>query len=237
VFVIGTSFSTRGGAGCLECFPEFFVLTQTCVFFLHSKSQRITPCISEFRNARQLVVHWLNYSPISPEVFTEMTVWTAVFWVVTPCSLVDGYRCFGGTRFVSSGLNIISQPRTSQSSLQWSCWYSQEPLRANRKDNVKMFYCFMCAWKRTWTFEVRRRHLTARSICISLELILKIFLCVYFLNDFTANRSRNLKISYDLHKMDPDTTTPLRASFTFQSSSRGKIRNRLKTTRLLMFHA
>jgi hypothetical protein len=23
-------------------------------------------------------------------------MWTVVFWVVTPCSLVGGYQCFGG---------------------------------------------------------------------------------------------------------------------------------------------
>jgi hypothetical protein len=37
------------------------------------------------------------------EGLTEMKMYIVVFWVVTPCSLVDGYQCFGGTFLPEDG--------------------------------------------------------------------------------------------------------------------------------------
>jgi hypothetical protein len=31
------------------------------------------------------------------EVVMEVNMWMVVFWLVTPCGLVYGYQCFGGT--------------------------------------------------------------------------------------------------------------------------------------------
>jgi hypothetical protein len=39
------------------------------------------------------------------EVFTVVKTWIVVFWVVTPCSVVDGYQCFGETTFMKGPHN------------------------------------------------------------------------------------------------------------------------------------
>jgi hypothetical protein len=41
------------------------------------------------------------------EVFTEMKINVAVFWVVTPCSGVVGYQCFRGPCCQLGNCNIV----------------------------------------------------------------------------------------------------------------------------------
>jgi hypothetical protein len=61
----------------------------TCCLHLQSSAVRIkyTKTRSEAPRANE---------PIRVEVLTARNVTSAVFWHVTPCSLVDAYRCLGG---------------------------------------------------------------------------------------------------------------------------------------------
>jgi hypothetical protein len=43
-----------------------------------------------------LAITWGNIGSVRSEVLTMVEIQVQVFWVVTPCSVVVGYECFGG---------------------------------------------------------------------------------------------------------------------------------------------
>jgi hypothetical protein len=51
---------------------------------------------------------------------------------------------------------------------------------------------------------------------VSIELILKLFQRVTFLDDVIVHKCSNLKINYNPHKMSPDTIASQCSLFTFQ---------------------
>jgi hypothetical protein len=52
------------------------------------------------------------------EVFVPVKIHVVVFWIMTPCSLMDGYQCFGGIYYnhfqVADLPDTVSQFRGSQ---------------------------------------------------------------------------------------------------------------------------